>query len=177
MTGAAQATAPPQRTGWRANAGRVVWLVVLVALAVRGPGQIFLSDMLVVISFGYQLVRLLIALVRRQPIVVRHAALGLLLCVLAWGALRWTTLVYTAQARERADALVTKVVAWRDGHGGQWPADLVAVTGLPPLRSSTAPRYGLSANGQPYLFYRDAWSGFDTWFYDFEAREWQFHPD
>ena len=51
-----------------------------------------------------------------------------------------------------------------------------AVAGQARPRGLAAPHY-LYANDQPHLFYRSAWSGFDTWSYDFSTGHWVFQPD
>ena len=104
------------------------------------------------------------------------AAVKLLLGLLAFGGIRWADAHWAAQWRNDANALVAQVQAWRAAHGGQYPPNYQAVAGQARPRGLAAPHY-LYANDQPHLFYRSAWSGFDTWSYDFSTSHWVFQPD
>ena len=161
----------------RANAKPVAWLALLLGLAVGRPGAIFLADVLLILTALVYLVRLLTALVRRRREAVMHAVLWLLVCAVIFWASRVATHVYRVQSRTAGDALVAQVLAWRSANDGQWPADYATVTGAPRGRVGMLPHYGRGSDGQPYLFYRDAWSGFETWSYDFETRGWTFRRD
>ena len=167
-------------TVWvRAHALLAIWLVVLAGWAWAQPGSIFMADML----WGFTLLTLVVKLVwagvrrlARQPARLRPALVGIALCVLSFGALRWATHHWEDRFRRNGDALVAQVKAWRDTHGGQYPPSHQVLTGQARAPRLGAPHYFLH-DERPSLMYRSAWSGFDSWHYDFETNRWEFFPD
>ena len=179
QTATVRATQSPWLSHARAYGRLLLWLALLLGWAWTRPGAIFVPDMLGGVTVLTLVVRLAMAGVRRR---VRRAggvpvaAVKLLLGLMAFGGIRWADSHWAAQWRNGANALVEQVQAWRAAHGGQYPPNYEAVAGQARPRGLAAPHY-LYANDQPHLFYRSAWSGFDTWSYDFSTGHWVFQPD
>lgn len=168
----------PVTAAWtfaRRNAVFLLWLTLALLLAATQTGMIFIASLALGLGvLGMALFRLPRLLLNRSREAVLNELVRLLLlalaCAVVWGITQWRE----AQLRTRADAVVAAIWQWQQQHQ-RFPPDLAAL-GLPRPQSAHEAHYRLSPNG-PHLFYRSAWLAYDTWFYDFETRQWQYMPD
>lgn len=148
-----------------------LWLLATLAWAAWQTGSIFLSTLALGLAALYLLLQSLARLWRPGPPLAHLLGrwlLWALACAAVWGITQWRE----AQLRAQADAAVAALWQWHGQHQ-RFPPH------LPPLNPPPGARlhYGFDRQGQPYLFYCSAWSGFDTWHYDFAQRQWRFQPD
>jgi hypothetical protein len=82
---------------------------------------------------------------------------------------------YAVDARRVANFCALSIEHYRNAHGA-YPTSLKAASLDERKARQLRLGYVLDVEG-PNLFYPSTFNGFDTYFYDFRSRTWEFHPD
>lgn len=80
--------------------------------------------------------------------------------------------------RQQADAIVIKIQQYQQ-QTGHYPATLdeIDISRAELKHAVGMSGYSLSEQHQPFFAYASTWAPFDTYVYDFSAREWYFMAD